>query len=135
MVATHPGYAPDQRPHSVLDEDLLVAVADLRARGKSWDEVAQAVKWEDVAELRRAIRRDPYFPKALKLARHEVEQEAEADGLARLRALTHSPNEEVAKAAATVILKHLSDKRRDATRPKVERLRAEARMACAGAKA
>ena len=134
MVASHPGYAPDQRPNSVLDEDLLVAVADLRARGQSWDEVAKTVHWEDIAELRRAIRRDPYFPKALKLARREVEQEAEADGMARLRALTHSENEEVAKEASATILKYLSEKRRDATRLKVEGIRAEARMACAGAK-
>src|SRR5262245_11607644 len=134
MVTTHPGYAPDQRPHSVLDEDLLVAVADLRARGQSWEAVAQAVHWDDVAELRRAIRRDPYFPKALELAEQEVQREADAESLARLRAVVNGNKPVAARKAAEVILKYLAEKRRDATRLEVERIRAEARMACAGAK-
>ena len=134
MVASPRRPAPPDYSDSALDPDLLVEIANLRARGQSWEETAKAVQW-DAAELCRVIRRDTAYPKALEAAEEEVYREAQADGLARLRALTHSANEELARDAASTILKYLAEKRRDETRLEVERIRSETRLACADAKA
>jgi hypothetical protein len=115
-------------PSEALPEDVLAEVADLRARGRSWEATATEVGFS-AAELRRAVRHDPNFPAALELARKEMEFEAEAETLQRLRKQLHDENAKTAMKAAQCITKYLSDKRRDETRLEVERLRAESRPA------
>jgi hypothetical protein len=111
---------------SALGVDLVAEVAGLRARAASWEETAAAVGW-DAAELRRALRHDPTFPAALDAAEEEVYREGQADGMARLRALTKDPDPDRAKEAAQIIFRFMAERRRDQTRLEVERLRAEGR--------
>lgn len=111
-----------------LSDDVLARVADLRARGRSWESTAREVGFA-VEDLRRAVRTDPHFPAALEAARREVEQEAEADGLQRLRALLASDDPTIVRDAAEIIMKYLGEKRRDETRLEVERTRAGVRVA------
>src|SRR5215218_8124369 len=99
MVATNRVSPFNDYPSEALPEDVLAEVADLRARGRSWEETASAVG-HTVAELRRAVRHDPNFPAALELARKEIEFEAEAETLQRLRKQLHDENAKTAMKAA-----------------------------------
>ena len=135
MVARAPTSPTGANP--VLDADLRAEVADLRARGKKWEEVARAVQW-DAVELCRAARRDPDFPAALEAAEEEVWREGQANGFARLCALTNDADPDRAKEASEIIMrysaekmKYAAQKRRDETRLAIERLRAETRITCA----
>ncbi len=125
--------APTTFPVSELDPDILAEVVDLRARGHSWEATALAVEW-DVADLRRAARHDPNYPAAYELAEREVDHEADAEGLHRLRVLLGDANSAIARDAAEIIARYLTAKRRDATRLEVERIRADARAAGADAR-
>ena len=127
MVAVNRVY-PDFDPAGAICEDTLAEVAYLRAHGKSWEETAKAIEW-DAVELRQVLRHDPNFPAMLELAQREAEDEADADGLARLRVLAHSPHEDVALHALQIITKYLADKRRDETRLAVEQMRAQTKLA------
>ena len=120
-------------PPSPLSEELLTDVANLRARGRSWEAVAEAISW-DAAGLCRAVRHDPHYPAALEAARREVLAEAEADAVFTLRTHMRSQDETSARRAAEIMGKYLSACRRDDTRLEVERLRAEAQLAKANAK-
>jgi hypothetical protein len=113
--------------NAILDEDLLAEVAEHRAHSLSWEATAAAVQW-DVRDLRRAIRRDPNYPAALRRALREAEVEADAEGLHKLRELLRDENPETALDAAQTLEKCLSERRRDRTRLAVERLRARARI-------
>lgn len=134
MVAFNRTEPPNDCPSDLLSDELLAEVADLRARARSWEETAREVGYS-VAELRRAVRRDPNFPAALERARKEVEFEAEAETLQRLRKQLHDEDAAEALKAAQCLTKYLSDKRRDETRLEVERLRAQSRAARARPKA
>lgn len=126
MVAFNRTEPLNDSPSDPLSDDLLAEVADLRARSRSWEETARAVGFP-VADLRRAVRRDPNFPAALERARKEIDFEAEAETLQRLRKQLHDEEAATAMKAAQCLTKYLSDKRRDETRLEVERLRAESR--------
>ena len=128
MVAISRASPFNDYPPCALPEDILAQVADLRARGHSWEAAAQAVGFA-VDELRRAVRHDPNFPAALELARQEFEQEAEAECLRRLRERLSDADAKTALKAAQTLTKYLADKRHDQTRLEVERTRAETRSA------
>lgn len=134
MVAFNRTEPLDDCPSDLLSDDLLADVADLRARGRSWEEAAREVGWS-VAELRRAVRHDPNFPAALARARQEIDFEAEAEALQRLRKQLNAEDAPTAMKAAQCLTKYLSDKRRDETRLEVERVRAESRAARSRAEA
>jgi hypothetical protein len=125
MVATPRSASPDS-VDSALDPDLVTEVAALRARGASWEDAAAKVRW-DVGDLCRVLRRDPTYPAALEAAEDEAYREGQADGFARLCALTHDPDPDRAERASAIILKFTAERRRDQTRLEVERLRAEGR--------
>ena len=133
MVALNRDYPFNDYPAAPLPEDILAEVVDLRARGHSWEATALAVEW-DVADLRRAARHDPNYPAAYELAEREVDHEADAEGLHRLRVLLGDANSAIARDAAEIIARYLTAKRRDATRLEVERIRADARAAGAAAR-
>jgi len=114
-------------PPPTLDTGLRARVADLRARGQSWDTVAAAIHW-DVIELLTACRTDELFPAALAQAQQELDDEAQAEGLHRLRELLRCKRSEVALRAAQIITEHNAQKRRDATRLELERRRCATRL-------
>lgn len=120
-------------PVSELDPDILAEVVDLRARGRSWEATALAIGWE-AADLRRVLRHEPAYVPAYEYAAREVDREADAEGLQRLRVLLGDANSAIARDAAEIIARYLTAKRRDATRLEVERLRAAARHAAADAR-
>lgn len=133
MVALNREYPFTEYPPSPLPEDILAQVVDLRARGKSWEETAKAIEW-DVPDLRRSVRHDPNYAAAYALAEREVQQEADAEGMAKLRVLLTDKKPHIALAAAKIITRYLSERRREETHLEVERIRAEARAARAEAK-
>lgn len=107
-----------------LTPDALAEVADLRARGHSWESTARAVGW-DVIELRRAVRRAPEFERYYEAARLEVDRESEAEMLLTFRDQLRHPDVDTARKAADAIAKHLAGARRDRTRLEVEQVRAD----------
>ena len=128
MVAhAHTRFTPADPSASGVDEDVLYEVAAIRARGRSWEAAAEAVGW-DVAELRRVLRHDSHFDAALARATKEAEDEAQAEGLQRLRVLLRDDDPEIALQACEVISRYNSEKRRDETKLAVETLRAETRL-------
>ena len=128
MVALNRNYPFTDYPFVPLPEDILAQVVDLRARGKSWEETAQAIEW-DLADLRRGVRHDPNYAAAYALAEREVQQEADAEGMAKLRVLLTDKKPRIALDAAKIITRYLSERRREETHLEVERMRAEARAA------
>jgi hypothetical protein len=128
MVAINRDY-PAFNPAGAIDAE----VAFLRAHGKSWDEAAAAIGWE-AAELRRALRRDPNFQPMLAYAQREVEEEADAEGLALLRQLAKHDKPRIALDALKVITEYLTQQQHDRTRLAIEEMRHEAQMARANAK-
>ncbi|MCS6863620.1 MAG: hypothetical protein RMJ56_14255 [Gemmataceae bacterium] len=109
-----------------LTDAIRAEVAQRRAEGQSWAAIAAALQW-DVADLRHAVRHDPDYEAAFLAARREWEYDAEADLIHTLRQHLHNPD--TALAAATLLAKYFSDRRRDETRLEVERRRCQARSA------
>ena len=108
---------------AALTEDALVTVADLRARGASWDATAEAVGWE-VADLRRAVRREPEFDRYYEGALREVRREIEAEMLLTYRKQLRDEDSATARKAADALAKYGSGLERDRTRLEVENIRA-----------
>lgn len=107
-----------------LDERTLLRVADLRARGTSWEATARAVGWE-VFELRQAVRRESEFETLYQEAEREVRREAEAEMLLTFRTQMRDPDLAVARKGAEALAKLTIAERRERTRLEVERMRAD----------
>ncbi len=117
-----------------LTEETLAEVADLRARGSSWDATARAVGW-DTPDLRRALRGAPdAFERFYADAERDVRRETEAELLLKLRAQLRDPDTPTARKAAEALAKHIAAERRDRARLDVEKLRAETARAKLNAK-
>ena len=129
MVARNLGPYTDY-PSVPIGEDLLAQIVEHRAHGRTWEAIAATIEW-DLDELHRAVRHDPNYRAALKLAIREADEEADAEGLQRLRALLRDKNPKIVRDAAKIIIRHTAAKRRDETRLAVERLRAKTRIALA----
>lgn len=107
-----------------LTPDQLAEVAELRARGRSWQATAEELGW-DGRSLRRVVRSLPEFDRLYTAAEREVRREAEAEMLLLFRAQLRDADPGTAGRAAEGIAKHLAAARRDETRLTVERLRAD----------
>ena len=108
---------------AALTEDALVTVADLRARGASWDATAEAVGWE-VADLRRAVRRESEFERYYEEALREVRREIEAEMLLTYRKQLRDEDSATARKAADALARYGAGLERDRTRLEVENIRA-----------
>ena len=86
----------------VLDDGTRARVADLRARGRSWDAVAAEINW-DVTELLAACRADERYRAALELAQEELADEAMGEALHKLRALLRDEDPKTAREATKII--------------------------------
>lgn len=110
-----------------LSDQNLTRVADLRARGRSWDEAAASVEWESF-DLQRACRGNPKFEALLAQIQRELVDDGQAEGLHRLRALVRDKNEKIALRAAEVLVKNAQQERECEARLEIERRRCEARV-------
>ena len=119
-------------PPCPLPPDLRSDIAYRRAHGSSWDAVGTVLRYHSDA-LRRACENDPDFAAAQERAWAEAAWEGQADGLRRLRLLVNGEDDGRALKAAEVLLKYAAERRRDATRLAIERLRADAQQARAAA--
>jgi hypothetical protein len=120
-------------PDTSLGEDLLADVVHWRARGYSWDETAAKIEW-DVNDLRRVCRHDPDYKPALKLAESEYWHESQGAGMRKLREQINDKDPKTATRAAQIVLNHMVELDTNKTKVQIERIRAEARIACAQAK-
>jgi hypothetical protein len=125
--------APITEQPVIFDERLVAKIARRRARGQSWESVAAEFHW-DVDDLCYTCDREGAYAAALERAQKDVDDEADAEGMHKLRELLRHKRASVALDAATVLTKYLADTRRDATRLAVEKLRAETKIACANAR-
>ncbi len=108
-----------------MTEDTLAEIADLRARGSSWNATADAIGW-GVAELRRTLRHAAdAFERYYEEAEREVRRETEAEMLLVYRTQLRDEDAATARKAADAIAKHSAAERRDHTRVEVENIRAE----------
>ncbi len=108
-----------------ITEDTLAVVADLRARGSSWNATADAIGWA-VAELRRTLRHaSDVFERYYAAAEREVRRETEAEMLLVYRTQLRDEDATTRRKAADALAKHLAGERRDRTRVEVENIRAE----------
>lgn len=91
---------------STSNGSLLVSVAELRAAGTRWPEVATRMNL-DLDELRRSVRENQReYDQLVRRARKELQQEAADAMLATLRGLLDSPDPKVTLTAATSLMRY-----------------------------
>ena len=121
-------------PPCPLTPELRSDIAYRRAHGHSWDAIGVTLHFHSDA-LRRASENDPDFAAAQERAWTTATWEGQADGMARLRLMVNGCDDDRALKAAEVLVKYASERRRDDTRLAVEKMRAEAQVARAAARA
>ena len=96
----------------------LTAVADLKARGASWDKVAEELnlKKDTINKWPRRYRMP--WAKALGAARRDLRNELMAESLLQLRQLLRSERENIVRDSATRLLQYFSGQSR---KPRVKR--------------
>jgi hypothetical protein len=115
-------------PSCPLSPELRSDLAYRRARGRTWDDLGQALGCNPDA-LRRAAENDPEFAAAAKRARKDAWHEGQADGLRRLRAQANGSDEDQALRASKILVQYAAEREERETRLKIERIRAKTRLA------
>lgn len=134
MVTTNRVSPYQDYADTALGEDLLADVVYWRARGLSWEATAGKVQW-NADELRRVCRHDPHFKPALALAEREYWHESQGAGMTKLREQMNDEKAHIAQNAARIVLNFMAEIDGNRTKIQMERIRAEAQIACAQAKA
>ncbi|MCS6866970.1 MAG: hypothetical protein RMJ56_07580 [Gemmataceae bacterium] len=111
MVATIPRATSDE----TWSDEELAAVADSRARGQSWESIADQ-RHTTVAELRAAVRHSSRFAVYLAAAQRELLDEVEAEMLHTFQQQMRSAEPAHALRAAEAVAKYLAARRREQTR-------------------
>jgi hypothetical protein len=114
-------------PSAPMTPQLRSAIAYRRAHGRSWEELAGDLKCDPDA-LRYAAEADPEFAAAQERAWTAAAWEGEADGMRRLRKVAAGEGESATRAAM-ILFKYAHERRRDATRVAIQKMRVETRAA------
>src|SRR5262245_40161882 len=114
----------------ILPLDVFEDAAEMKAEGKSWPTIAEAVQW-DLRDLKRAARQDPRFDALVERVKRELHQQGEAEAYQTMREGLRSENSKERIKAAERLLKYHTALRNNETRIKLEEIRKDAKIGVA----
>jgi hypothetical protein len=128
MSAESAGAEGARTEESHFTPEHVADAAYRKARGRSWELIAADLKHPNPDRLRRTMEKDATFLEALKSAKRELRDEAEAEAFGALRLQLLSDEQGVVHAAAKLILEHTTKAAERELKAQLEESRAKARL-------
>jgi hypothetical protein len=128
MSAVSAGAEVARTEESHFTPEHVADAAYRKARGHSWELIAADLKHPNPDRLRRTMEKDATFLDALKSAKRELRDEAEAEAFLSLRVQLLSDDQAVVHAAAKLILEHTTKAAERELKAQLEAARNTARL-------
>jgi hypothetical protein len=128
MSAVSAGADVARTEESHFTPEHVADAAYRKARGRSWELIAADLKHPNPDRLRRTMEKDATFLEALKSAKRELRDEAEAEAFLSLRVQLLSDDQAVVHAAAKLILEHTTKAAERELKAQLEEARNTARL-------